>query len=165
MQTPVCEIDLKTGILCSACESKLEKGEITQLDVEISKILFDLSKRFKEVNDVVFKKSIDTGDILVLVVGKGSAEKIRGRVLRILSKRLRRRIKIIEETKDYKVLSQQLLAPARVLAINIVFLPGNVEKHRIIVPKQDINKLPTNITSIQKILKDITGKEMVISFQ
>ena len=50
---PICDICAKTGVLCGACETKLEKGEITPLDVELSGVLYNLG-----AGEIGFEKAI-----------------------------------------------------------------------------------------------------------
>ena len=50
MVLPVCDVCLKSGMLCQGCENKLKSGEITQMDLDIAKILgaqFTFEKPFR----------------------------------------------------------------------------------------------------------------------
>jgi transcription antitermination factor NusA-like protein len=165
---PICEICLKTGILCSNCENRLERGEITKLDVEVAKLLYQLGTRFKGLKDVDFKKAIEIEDMVILLIRKGGAGTLigkGGKIVKSISKKLDKRVRIIEDSKSNRGIAQDLLSPVRVLGINILFLPDGREKFKIVVPKRDASRLPSTVTALQNILKYLTGKEMIISFE
>jgi hypothetical protein len=39
MRLPVCNFDLESDMLCTNCQARLDRGEITSFDVEFSKWL------------------------------------------------------------------------------------------------------------------------------
>ena len=63
MGFPICEICAKTGVLCSGCEEKLRKGEITKLEVELSKFLYKIGE-----GEIGFEKAIDTENFIIILL-------------------------------------------------------------------------------------------------
>ena len=52
MQTPICEVCLKSDILCNACQDLLNKGIMTKEEVEIARYIYKLSERMKSIRNV-----------------------------------------------------------------------------------------------------------------
>ena len=65
MVLPVCDVCLKSGMLCQGCENKLKSGEITQMDLDIAKILYRVGD-----GKIGFKKTIEIGDMVIIVTEK-----------------------------------------------------------------------------------------------
>ncbi len=165
MEFPVCSICIKSDLLCSGCEYRLEKGEISELDVEISKTLFGMKERYKTLRDISFKRSICKNDFVAIIVKEGKVGGLigkGGKIIKTLSKRIGKTIRVIEDIKNEKVIAQELLAPAQIRGINIVFLPDGNKKFKVRISKEDEKRLPTDRKVLQEILCLLTGKDMDI---
>lgn len=71
MQAPICEVCLKSDILCSACQDKLDKGIISNGDIEVAKYLYKLSEKMKSIRDVKVLRIINS-DALIIITGRGT---------------------------------------------------------------------------------------------
>ncbi|AMM54919.1 KH domain-containing protein [Pyrococcus kukulkanii] len=169
MKAPICEVCLKTeGILCPADEKKLEQGIITELDVKISRMLYKLLGDA----DVEFKKAVEAGDLIVLIVGEGDVPIVigkGGKNIKFLMRELGKRVRVIEGrdikgTDDVKKLAMDLLYPAGVFGVNIVYKPGGEQYYKVLVFSRDRNKLPEKAEILESILSQITGVETKIAF-
>ncbi|ASJ16798.1 transcription elongation factor NusA [Thermococcus chitonophagus] len=169
MKAPICEVCLKTDdILCPADEKKLEQGIITELDVKISRMLYKLLGDA----DVEFKKAVEAGDLIVLIVGEGDVPLVigkGGKNIKFLMRELGKRVRVIEGrdikgTDDVKKLAMDLLYPAGVFGVNIVYKPGGEQYYKVLVFSRDRNKLPEKAEILESILSQITGVETRISF-
>ncbi|MFA4647064.1 KH domain-containing protein [Pyrococcus kukulkanii] len=169
MKAPICEVCLKTeGILCPADEKKLEQGIITELDVKISRMLYKLLGDA----DVEFKKAVEAGDLIVLIVGEGDVPIVigkGGKNIKFLMRELGKRVRVIEGrdikgTDDVKKLAMDLLYPAGVFGVNVVYKPGGEQYYKVLVFSRDRNKLPEKAEILESILSQITGVETKIAF-
>src|SRR2546422_11679586 len=61
---------VKSGILCSRCEEKLRKGQVTDLDVRVIRTLTELEKENPPLQDVTFHKAVEAGDIMAVLVDR-----------------------------------------------------------------------------------------------
>ncbi len=165
MKTPVCEADAKSGFLCPACQERLSKGEITDLDVEISRILHKYREQFS-LEPVEVVKAIDCGKKLVilsdsdagLLIGRG------GKVAAVLAKELGKPVKIIQRTNDLRKMIEELIMPVRVLGINEVFKAGEKE-WRIRIKRSDAPRLPLEMKSIESVLNNLVREKTTIAFE
>ena len=162
METPICEVCIKSKILCKACKEKLEKKEISKPDIEVSRLIYKISKDAKTLKDVSIKKVIELSNLIVIVCKEGDAAKIVGKtgiIVKKLSKELGKPIKVIEESKNKKEFLQNLLFPTPILGINILYTPKE-EILRIRIPKRKI--MPTLRKSINEFAKHLFNKKVEI---
>ncbi len=167
LQTPICNICLKSGILCQGCESKLEEGKISKLELDVAVALYELSKKHKELDQLIFKKAVDVGGLAILMVGAGQIPFLigrRGRVVQELEDILKTKVRIIEEGSTEKKLIQDLITPAEVLGINVLYTKGGGE-YRVRVPRMHTKRLPRSKEKIQDALKKLTNKTFTIVFE
>ncbi len=168
MELPICEICVKEDILCPSCEEKLRKGEITEIDVKLSKLIYKLSEKYPGIRGISIKKTIDMGNLLVLIVGKNEIGNLIGKggsIIKRIKKEVKRKIKVLEETENEKKLVQDVLLPARVQGINIVYMRDGTQEYKVRIPKEDMQALPADVQTIEKLLKRVTKKDMKVIFE
>ncbi|MDK2983769.1 MAG: hypothetical protein PWP19_1247 [Thermococcaceae archaeon] len=168
MKAPICEVCLKTeDILCPADEKKLQEGLISELDVKISRMLYKLLGDA----DVEFKKAVEAGDLVVIMVGEGNVPLVigkGGKNIKLLMRELGKRVRVIEGreikgTDDLKKLATDLLYPAGVFGVNVVYAPQG-QYYKVLVIRRDKQKLPERQEILEDILSKIAGVEVKISF-
>jgi transcription antitermination factor NusA-like protein len=169
MKAPICEVCLKTDdILCPADEKKLQDGVISELDVKVARLLYKL---IGDV-DMEFKKAVEAGDLIVIVVGEGDVPITigkGGKNIKTLMRELGKRIRVIEAvevkgTDDVKKLATDLLYPAGVFGVNIVYKPGGGTYYKVLVLNRDRRKLPEKAEVLESILSQIAGEDVKINF-
>ncbi|USS40755.1 KH domain-containing protein [Thermococcus aggregans] len=168
MKAPICEVCLKTeDILCPADEKKLQEGVISELDVKISRMLYKLLGDA----DIEFKKAVEAGDLVVIMVGEGNVPLVigkGGKNIKLLMRELGKRVRVIEgreikSTEDLKKLATDLLYPAGVFGVNIVYSPQG-QYYKVLVMRRDKQKLPERQEILEDILSKIAGTDVKISF-
>ncbi|WP_297464168.1 KH domain-containing protein [Thermococcus sp.] len=169
MKAPICEVCLKTDdILCPADEKKLQEGIISELDVRVARLLYRL---LGDV-DMEFKKAVEAGDLIVIMVGRGDvpiAIGKGGKNIKALMRELGKRVRVIEavevkDTEDLKKLATDLLYPAGVFGVNVVYRPGGGNYYKVLVLGRDRKKLPEKPELLEDILSQIAGTEVRINF-
>ena len=167
MKAPICKICVSSDILCSGCQTKLDKGEVSQHAVEIARALSKLSERYSALDKTEFKKAIGVGDLTVVMVPKGTAGQFIGRggvFIKELSSRLNKKIKVVEETTNNKELVQKILFPAKLLGVNVVYGPKKSEMYKIRIPKMDRNKV-FNKEELETLFSELLEGETSIIFE
>ncbi|MCS4541916.1 MAG: transcription elongation factor NusA [Euryarchaeota archaeon] len=168
MRTPICEVCLRSGILCPACESKLRKGEISDLEVNVARTLYTLEQKSKMFREASFERAIAADDLLIIITERGKAGLLigkSGKIAKILSTELGKRIRIVERSENEKLMIQELILPVRLLGLNVRFLPDGKEEYRIRVSKNDADRLPIPVPIIENLLLQLTNKPMKISIE
>ncbi len=166
MEAPLCEVCLKSDMLCPGCAEKIEKGIISEDDVMVARIIYKLSKDNKDLKELSFLKTINTNNLLLIVVERGESEnfiKKSGKLLKSLSKKLRKKVRVIEETDELKDLSRDLLRPSKVLGINILYGADGDMKYKVSLAKIG-KKLPASKGELEKLLESFSGKKVKIEF-
>lgn len=163
MKTTICELCAASGSLCANCESRLNAGEISQVDVEISRLLYKYRSHFP-LEEVELTQALDLGKLVVLVTASDAGLLIgkKGRVVNTLSKDLGRKIRVVQKTGDVKRMAEELILPVRVLGMNLVYKPGGGQEYRLRIPAQEVPRLPTDLISLEAALYKLTGKKISV---
>ncbi|HHW17039.1 MAG TPA: transcription elongation factor NusA [Methanothermobacter sp.] len=160
MGLPICDVCLKSGILCQGCEDKLKSGEVSELELEISKVLYRLAE-----GKLGFKRAIDMGDVVIIITDRDQVGKLigkGGKIVRTISRAIGKRVRIVGEDSDLKSVAEDVLAPARISGINIVYGKDGKEKFKIRVIKEDARRIPASLDVLNRIIKRLTGEETTI---
>ncbi len=166
MEIPVCVFDLKTGIFCERCEEKIRRGEVSELDIKVMRTLLELEKNFHQLQSMCYVKSVDTKDAIVVMLRNGNLSMISQQTLitlkRKLSDILGKNIKLVEDSPDIGRFLEPLVAPARIVAINKIWLPDNSMEIRIIL--DDERRLKLGVESLQEISRVTKNISLKVDF-
>lgn len=165
MKTPVCELDVRSGELCSGCKAKLAEGKITQLDFEVAQMLARINERHN-ISNASFYKALDLGKV-VLVLTRGEVGLLigkQGKVVSELSASLGKKVRIAQTSGDTKKTISDIIMPARLLGVNKVFHEGR-EVCKVRIPRHDLVHLPIDINTLQTVLKSLLEDEVKLEFE
>ena len=168
MKAPICEVCLKSGILCPGCQQKLDKGEVSELDVKISRGLYKASLRTKEIRNITFEKSMVVDRLAILIVGKDDVPVLMakgGKVLKSISNQIKMKVRVLGNLSDPRTVANDIIRPARLLGVNTVFAVDGSTKYKIRIAKEDQEKLPIKIEDVQSLVNQLTGQEVSVVFE
>lgn len=134
------------------------------LDIEVSRALFSLSKKHPGLNHVNFKRAVDGGSLTVLIVGPGQIPLIigrGGRVAQELERCLNTKIRGVEDGSTIRKLAQDILAPAEVLGVNVLYTKIGKEYH-VRVPHSHLKRLPCKIHDLESLIGKLSDNKAVI---
>lgn len=167
MKAPICNVCLKSDVLCSNCEEKLENGEISELEIKVSRILKDLSNEYGSLRDSEIKHVYDTENVLVIVTSEGDGAKVVGRggeIVKEIANSVDKSIRVVEASQKDRDVIQGLLSPAEIQSINTVFKPDG-ESQKVVVPEEYEGKINLSIDELESLIQKITGTDYEISFE
>jgi transcription antitermination factor NusA-like protein len=167
LKTLICIFCAKSGVLCPKCQEKLDKGEITQDDVEISRWFIEYENKNPQLKDCTLHKVVRVPEMLVVMIsciGKISRAFLM-KISKQISEEKKMNVRIVEKTSSIKKLLEQILAPARVMGINTIWLPDGSWESIIRIPKVDRKKMPIDANSAEEIMKKLTGEIIHIVFE
>jgi transcription antitermination factor NusA-like protein len=162
MKAPICGVCLKSGILCRMCKGRLERGEISETDVELSRKLLVLSGRLRQLKEITVKKVLDSPGFIMIVCEPGQASLMVGRsgsVVKKLEKELGKPVRIVEDVRDISGFIKGLLKPTPVRAINTLYRDGK-EILRVIVGKRPALRYPKR--DYENIIRIMHGRDAEI---
>ena len=160
MVLPVCDVCLKSGMLCQGCENKLKSGEITQMDLDIAKILYKLGE-----GKIGFKKTIEIGDTVIIVTEKEQVGKLigkSGKIVREISHSIGKKVRVVGENSDLRAVAKDILAPARLSGINIIYGKEGQKKYKIRVMAEDSRRIPGRVDVLNSIIKELTSEDTLV---
>ena len=166
MQAPICEVCLKSNILCSACQEKLNSGKISQKDVDISRYLYDLSDKMRSIKDIKILRIVDCGS-LIIITGRGDAAKLVGKggvVVKKIAKDFKKSIRILEEAPSFKDFVEDLLSPAPISGINTLY-KDDIEIYRIKIPAIQKNSIMITPEIFSQIISNFYKLKAEIVFE
>jgi transcription antitermination factor NusA-like protein len=138
MKMPICSVCLNSELLCRACEERIKERRVSEIDVNVARFVYELSKSSKSLSGVEIRKVLDLGKDLVIVCGKGDAGMLIGKSGSIVNKieeKFKKKVKIIEDTDDIKKLIEKIVFPFTVSAINVLYTSEG-EELKVMVKKR-----------------------------
>ena len=164
MKTPICEMCLKSGILCRFCDEKVKNKEVSETVVNISSLLLKMSAEKKQLKDVTIVDVIESPEMAVIICGKGDAPNVigaGGQNVKKLEKELRKNVKVVEEASDIKDFVSNLLMPLKVVSVNKLYKDGE-EIYRVTASR---GRPRISIQDFSRIIKLVYGKNIDFSFE
>ena len=135
---PLDKICVRNGIFCPKCQSLLDQGKYSDLDVAVMRALLDLERKYRGF-DIRFIKSYQIDDLLyVLVEARPGVPASLGRDIR---ERLPQemgisRVMVVEYKRDPRTMLEQLFHPYPVLSLEEAYLPDGSNVAVIRLPSE-----------------------------
>jgi len=164
MSADICEVCLKSDMLCPACQKLVDEGGISQLELSVSRFLHSTREENPAAKDIKIVELIESDGIVTIITRKGDAGKIigkSGKFIRRLSEKLNKRIKVLEQGADIKSTIQGAILPLALLGINIVYTPAG-EKIKVRISASQLRHSPIRLEEIKKTLKSVLKKDIEI---
>ncbi|MEM1584529.1 MAG: hypothetical protein QXF28_05635 [Nitrososphaerota archaeon] len=160
MDLPICSFDLKSGMLCPRCEEKILRGLYDDLDIKVMKTFIELEKELPKLAKTGYVKTVEFADTIYIILKEDSLKYIDQETLYLLKKKLReklgKKIKIIEDDKNVSRFIEKLVAPARIITINKIWLPDGSEEMRVILDRERSLQAASSVIEVVKKVKHIT---------
>ncbi len=127
----------------------------------------DITKILYRVGDgkIGFKKTIEIGDMVIIVTEKGQVGKLigkSGKIVREISKTIGKKVRVVGENSDLRSVARDILAPARISGINIVYGKDGQEKYKIRVTRDDSRRIPGKLAVLNDIIQGLTSEKTLV---
>jgi transcription antitermination factor NusA-like protein len=167
LKTPICTFDAKTGILCAKCETKLRLGHLTHADIEGAMKITKIAEHNQDVNKFTMISAAKVDDDFILIL-RGS-DIIVLRTNTSLSKKFedefQSKVWFVEAEATDRRFIENLFFPAKVLTVNLIWLPDGNKLTKAIVTDGNHSELESNVEKIKKIAKEIRNIELLVEVQ
>jgi transcription antitermination factor NusA-like protein len=167
LKTPICTFDAKTGILCAKCETKLRLGHLTHADVEGAMKITKIAEHNQDVNKFTMINAAKVDDDFILIL-RGS-DIIVLRTNTSLSKKFedefQSKVWFVEAEATDRRFIENLFFPAKVLTVNLIWLPDGNKLTKAIITDGNPSELESNVEKIKKIAKEIRNIELLVELQ
>ena len=153
-------------MLCPNCQERLDKGEITDFDIEFSKWILEKEKEYETLNDLHILRAISVLNYIVLIVRKRQAM--------ILTKNedLMKEIKeeygevlIFEGTPKLRNVVRTLIAPAVEVGVNSLYLPTGGKESIVMLRDGDKSRIKFTLEDLRKIVSQIMNESVLFEYQ
>jgi len=164
MHSKICDACIKSEVFCNSCQRKIDSGEVSKIEIDIAKFLFNLRDRIRSLEDAKIIKVLD-GHAIIIITEKGSAAKIVGRqgsVVKLLAKHFNKPIRVVEADDARKFIGN-LVVPASA-TVSVAYADGK-ECYRIRILKSQKNRLPLEASEIKTAVKEIFNKSADVLFE
>ena len=139
---------IQTGNLCNTCASRLEKGEISEIDISVGKTLINIAKSQKFLANITVNTIVETEETVYIIVSASDKEKIMTAydfVAGQLATIDKRKYVFVGKTKNAKKLMEDVIGSDFIVGTSTVFLPPFSDKElkvQVKKEKKDVLKIP-----------------------
>ncbi|MDD1775847.1 MAG: hypothetical protein LUP94_00670 [Candidatus Methanomethylicus sp.] len=167
MKTPIDYFCAKSGVLCPHCQEKMDRGEVTEADIEVSKWFIESEIKNPALKDYIIYRTVKIPKMMVIMVGSSSGvnRALLTKISKQMSDEKRTNVRIVEKSSSIKKLLEQIVTPARVMGANTVWLPDGSWESTIRMPRSDLRKMPLDPRAAEEAIKILTGEVIHIVFE
>ena len=159
---------IKSGILCRKCQEKIEKGQITDLDLKIIRLFSDLEKENQALQDVTYHKAVEADDNVAILVNRRDMSKILSggaKPVHAISNSLGKRVKILGYGWDDRQFLEDLFSPLSILTLNTIWIPDGSTETKVILTGRQPRRMPVDPEVVKKLAKQLRNMTLRIEFE
>ena len=166
MKLPICVIDAQTNTLCRKCKQLYREGKISDIDIEISKIIIDASKSSKDLKGISFYSSYELSDVVMIITRKQDVAVLSSpEIIDKIKQNTQKEVRFLEKTNDPKKLVESLLDPVPIVNVTTLYIPPFSDKeYKIEIEKKFKGKLPIPEEIIVQTITSVLDTEAYIEF-
>jgi transcription antitermination factor NusA-like protein len=153
-------------MLCTKCETKLRLGQLTRADVDgaikIAKLTED-----SQVNNftMIGASKVDDDFILTLHSSDINILRTNASLFRRFEEEFQNKVWFVEGQATDRRFIENLIFPAKVLAVHVIWLPDGSKSTNVMVSAQNKLEVQSRIERIKKIASQIKNIELVVEFE
>jgi len=154
-------------MLCPKCKRKLEKGEVSELDLEIGRLLMSMEDEYPPLQSVYFHKAIEADGVLAIFVNRGDIAKILsygGKIIKSVERDTKKAVRVLESNSDERKFLEDLFAPMTILTVNRIWLPDGSTETRVILKGNERRRTSRYINALKEIAREAQGLTLRIEF-
>jgi transcription antitermination factor NusA-like protein len=159
---------VKSGILCRRCEEKVEKGQVTELDLKVIQRIVELEKDNPILQDVTYHRAVEADGVMAVLVDKKDMPKLLGggaKIVKDLGDTFGKRVKLISYGGDDREFLEDLFSPLSILTINTVWIPDGTQETKVILTGREPRRMPVDLEKVRKIAEELKGMTLRLEFE
>ena len=159
---------MKSGILCRRCEEKVEKGQVTELDLKVIRRIVELEKDNPILQDVTYHRAVEADGVMAVLVDKKDMPKLLGggaKIVKDLGDTFGKRVKLISYGGDDREFLEDLFSPLSILTINTVWIPDGTQETKVILTGREPRRMPVELEKVRKIAQELKGMTLRVEFE
>ena len=166
VKTELCNFCLKSGILCSKCQGKLESGEVTDVDFTVARLLLSLEEQYPTIQEIRFHKAVEADRVLAILVDKGDVPRLLshgGKVVKAIGEKTGKTVRVLEYGVPERKFLEDLFVPLSILTINKIWLPDGTTETRVILNRGRRKRIP-NVKAAKALAEKLRGLTIRVEF-
>ncbi len=159
---------VKSGILCRRCEEKLEKGQITELDLKVIQRMVELEKEHPVLQDVTYHRSVEADGMLAVLVDRKDVPRLLGggaKIVKDLGDTFGKRVKLISYGGDDREFLEDLFSPLSILTINTIWIPDGSTETKVILTGRQPRRMPVELDIVKTMAQELKGMTLRVEFE
>lgn len=166
MRLPVCNFDLESDMLCTSCQAKLDNGEITAFDIELSKWLLQREKDHPNLENLTLLRATRIEGRLILVVKKKGKELLLAEetLVNELAEKFGE-VMVVEGPPKLRRVIQEFIHPASEVGVNSLYLPDGSKESIVMLRGEDRDRIQYSNDDLRVIVSAIMGESVLFEYQ
>ncbi|SRR5208337_316741 len=159
---------VKSGILCRRCEEKLEKGQITELDLKVIQRMVELEKEHPVLQDVTYHRSVEADGMMAVLVDRKDVPRLLGggaKIVKDLGDTFGKRVKLISYGGDDREFLEDLFSPLSILTINTIWIPDGSTETKVILTGRQPRRMPVDLDIVKTMAQELKGMTLRVEFE
>jgi transcription antitermination factor NusA-like protein len=141
---------------------------VSEVDLEIARLLLSLEDEYPSLQEVYFHKAVEANGVLAVLVKRGDMSRLLGyggKIIKALSEKTGKTIRILEHGVDDRKFLEDLFAPLSILTVNTIWLPDGTTETRVILRKRGRRRRPPiNVKASKEIARKVRGITLRVEF-
>ncbi len=153
-------------MLCTSCQAKLDRGEITAFDIEFSKWLLEREKEHPSLENLTLQRATRIEGRLILVVKKNGKDLLLGEqtLINELADRFGE-VMIFEGPAKLRRVIREYIAPAIEVGVNSLYLPDGSKENIVMLRQEDRDRIKYSMDDLRSIVSAIMNESVLFEFQ
>ena len=166
MRLPVCNFDLESDMLCTSCQAKLDRGDISAFDIELSKWLLEREKDHPNLENVALLRATRTEGRLILVVKKKGKELFlaENSLVDELTEKFGE-VMVVEGPPKLRRVIREFIHPANEIGVNSLYLPDGSKENIVMLREEDRERIQYSSSDLRVIVSAIMGESVLFEYQ
>ena len=166
MKFPICQVCLKSEILCSGCAEKVGQAEIKIDEIELYRCLNKFFAKQNSLKNVEIKRAVGK-KIIIIITRNEDVSRLIGRDgynVKKLAKELGVPLRIIAQPSDIRDFVTEVLFTVPILGINILYKPEG-KMFRVRIPKIHRAHLPVSSEVLANMSRSLFNADIDVVFE
>ena len=166
MRLPVCNFDLESDMLCTSCQAKLDRGEITSFDVEFSKWLLEREKDHPNLENLTLQRATRIEGRLILVLKKKGKDLFLAEetLVNELTEKFGE-VMVVEGPLKLRRVIREFINPANEVGVNSLYLPDGSKENIVMLREEDRDRIQYSSDDLRMIVSGIMGESVLFEYQ
>ncbi len=153
-------------MLCTSCQAKLDRGEITAFDIEFSKWLLEREKEYPNLDNFTLQRATRIKGRLILVVKKNGKDLLltEQALFNELTERFGE-VMVFEGPAKLRRVIREFIAPAIEVGVNSLYLPDGSKESIVMLRGEDRDRMRYSVDDLRAIVSAIMNESVLFEFQ